>query len=90
MKVRTFEQCNGVSFFRSRARVLINALHRMIRVAGLENDGLVSVESSKWGEYLETLDMDHAAMINWSYQYARCAQLAVFSAGARTDTRPSF
>lgn len=36
---------------------------------GLENDGLVSVESSKWGEYLETLDMDHAAMINWSYQY---------------------
>jgi len=30
-----------------------------------ENDGLVSIESAKWGEYLGTLDMDHADMINW-------------------------
>jgi hypothetical protein len=43
--------------------------HLSLCAAGLENDGLVSVESSKWGEYLETLDIDHAAMINWSYQY---------------------
>ncbi len=36
---------------------------------GAENDGLVSVESSKWGEYVETLPIDHAAMINWSLRY---------------------
>ena len=30
-----------------------------------ENDGLVSVSSAKWGEYLGTLEMDHADMINW-------------------------
>jgi len=29
------------------------------------NDGLVSVESSKWGEYIETLNCDHLEMINW-------------------------
>jgi len=36
---------------------------------GPENDGLVSVDSSKWGTYVETLELDHAAMINWSIHY---------------------
>jgi triacylglycerol lipase len=34
-----------------------------------QNDGLVSVESSKWGEFLGCLPLDHAEMINWSKRY---------------------
>jgi len=34
-----------------------------------ENDGLVSVTSSKWGEFLGCLPLDHAEMINWSVAY---------------------
>ncbi|KAI5966264.1 TGL2 [Candida pseudojiufengensis] len=33
----------------------------------LDNDGLVSVESSKWGKYIGTLDqVDHLDLINWT------------------------
>lgn len=33
----------------------------------IDNDGLVSVESSKWGEYISTLDeVDHLDLINWT------------------------
>lgn len=33
----------------------------------VDNDGLVSVESAKWGEYLGTLDnVDHLDLINWT------------------------
>ncbi|CAK9438633.1 uncharacterized protein LODBEIA_P28570 [Lodderomyces beijingensis] len=32
----------------------------------VDNDGLVSVESSKWGQYVGTLDqVDHTDLINW-------------------------
>ncbi|CUM68438.1 uncharacterized protein PRCAT00006161001 [Priceomyces carsonii] len=32
-----------------------------------DNDGMVSVESAKWGEYLGTLDqVDHLDLINWT------------------------
>jgi triacylglycerol lipase len=41
----------------------------LTKFEGPENDGLVSVASSKWGEYIDTLDIDHAAMINWSRTY---------------------
>jgi len=34
-----------------------------------KNDGLVSVASSKWGEYVATLPLDHAEMINWGFTY---------------------
>lgn len=30
------------------------------------NDGLVSVRSARWGEYLGTLDADHLDQINWN------------------------
>ncbi|EER31777.1 hypothetical protein CTRG_04560 [Candida tropicalis MYA-3404] len=33
----------------------------------IDNDGLVSVESSKWGQYIATLDeVDHLDLINWT------------------------
>ncbi|CUM46208.1 uncharacterized protein AC631_00023 [Debaryomyces fabryi] len=33
----------------------------------IDNDGIVSVESSKWGRYLGTLDeVDHLDLINWT------------------------
>lgn len=35
----------------------------------LDNDGLVSVDSARWGEYLGTLDaVDHLDLINWTNQ----------------------
>lgn len=35
----------------------------------IDNDGLVSVESSKWGQYIGTLDnVDHLDLINWTNQ----------------------
>lgn len=38
------------------------------KTAGVgDNDGMVSVESAKWGEYLGTLDqVDHLDLINWT------------------------
>lgn len=36
------------------------------RSKGCPNDGLVTINSSKWGEYRGTLkDMDHLDVINW-------------------------
>lgn len=41
--------------------------HDIIREAEGENDGLVSVESSKWGDYKGTLqDVSHLDLINWT------------------------
>lgn len=41
--------------------------HRIILREEGENDGLVSVDSSKWGTYKGTLkDVSHLDMINWS------------------------
>lgn len=33
----------------------------------IDNDGIVSVESAKWGKYIGTLDdVDHLDLINWT------------------------
>jgi triacylglycerol lipase len=41
--------------------------HRIIEVREGENDGLVSVESSKWGTYKGTLvGVSHLDLINWT------------------------
>jgi len=34
-----------------------------------DNDGLVSVRSARWGEYLGTLACDHMELINWNPLY---------------------
>ncbi|KAH3680132.1 hypothetical protein WICMUC_000533 [Wickerhamomyces mucosus] len=40
---------------------------KIIKEKGGENDGMVSVESSKWGTYLGTLmNVDHLDLINWT------------------------
>lgn len=39
--------------------------HNIIQEREGPNDGLVSIWSSKWGNYLRTLDADHAEMIGW-------------------------
>jgi len=39
----------------------------MMRAGEGHNDGLVSVESSKWGEYKGTVEgVDHLDLINWT------------------------
>lgn len=41
--------------------------HRLLKEAEGENDGLVSVESSRWGEYKGTLvGVSHLDLINWT------------------------
>eukprot|EP01102_Stenamoeba_stenopodia_P005145 TRINITY_DN15655_c0_g1_i1.p1 TRINITY_DN15655_c0_g1~~TRINITY_DN15655_c0_g1_i1.p1 ORF type:complete len:354 (-),score=49.15 TRINITY_DN15655_c0_g1_i1:64-1125(-) len=47
---------------------LFLAFRHISKVAG-PNDGLVSVESAKWGNHVETLKLDHAEMINWCLTY---------------------
>lgn len=45
----------------------------------LDNDGIVTVESSKWGEYLGTLDeVDHLDLINWTNRTRTAVDRAVF------------
>ncbi len=39
------------------------------------NDGLVAVESAKWGTFLGTWDADHAGLINWPNPVARARGL---------------
>ncbi|PRP83995.1 hypothetical protein PROFUN_08592 [Planoprotostelium fungivorum] len=45
------------------------------------NDGLVSVQSAKWGQHLGIVEMDHLEMVNWSlskdtlYLYRNIARL---------------
>lgn len=40
--------------------------HRLMERLEGPNDGLVSVESSKWGDYKGTLvDVTHLDLINW-------------------------
>lgn len=50
-----------------------------------DNDGLVSVESSKWGEYLGTLDnVDHLDLINWTNKLRKAVDEKVF------NSKPNF
>ncbi|KAI4208283.1 MAG: hypothetical protein LQ346_000163 [Caloplaca aetnensis] len=41
--------------------------HRIVKIAEGSNDGLVSVASSKWGDYKGTLvNVSHLDLINWT------------------------
>ncbi|KAL1901533.1 lipase 2 [Ceratocystis pirilliformis] len=49
--------------------------HRIIRRREGPNDGLVSVESSRWGSYKGTLvNVSHFDLINWTNVFARTAR----------------
>lgn len=48
--------------------IATNAL--LARLDG-ENDGLVSVRSARWGEYLGTVELDHIEMINYPLKLSR-------------------
>jgi len=64
---------SGVSYFSYGAKKVsmspVNPLyffHKTMSATEKENDGLVSVKSATWGEYLSTLEADHIEIINWS------------------------
>eukprot|EP00741_Cyanophora_paradoxa_P023732 tig00021616_g22923.t1 len=40
---------------------------RIIEQAEGPNDGLVSVESARWGEYQGTIECDHLQLLNWAW-----------------------
>ncbi len=40
-------------------------LERLLRAHDGPNDGLVSVRSSRWGEYVATVSLDHVEQINF-------------------------
>lgn len=45
----------------------------------IDNDGIVSVKSSKWGQYLGTLDeVDHLDLINWTNKVRNTVDTALF------------
>lgn len=49
------------------------------RLKLIDNDGIVSVESSKWGTYLGTLDeVDHLDLINWTNRARTAIDKALF------------
>lgn len=62
--------------------------HRILakdKSSSYDNDGLVSVESSKWGRYLGTLDdVDHLDLINWTNKLRSIIDKSVF------QTNPKF
>ena len=41
-------------------------VHQIVADKEGENDSLVSVESSKWSNYVDTLDAEHLELINWN------------------------
>jgi triacylglycerol lipase len=45
---------------------LLWAAHRYLRERAGDNDGLVPVESQRWGEVLREIEADHWAQIGWS------------------------
>lgn len=45
----------------------------------IDNDGMVSVESAKWGQYLGTLDqVDHLDLINWTNRLRTFIDMSIF------------
>jgi hypothetical protein len=47
--------------------------HGVVRAAEGANDGLVSVQSSQWGDYKGTLDnVSHLDLINWTNRLRVC------------------
>lgn len=46
----------------------------------VENDGMVSVESARWGQYMGTLhDVDHLDLINWTNRVKAAVDIAMFA-----------
>lgn len=75
---------NGLRVFRATYEII---KHEIIKRGGkhYENDGMVSVELSKWGEYLGTLsDVDHLDLINWTNSIKSTVDQIIF------DKSPSF
>lgn len=63
----------GIAYYSYGANVnprfwsMFRQSHRIIQRIEGENDGLVSVQSAKWGTYKGTLkDVSHLDMINWT------------------------
>ncbi|KAF3987459.1 hypothetical protein FT663_03916 [Candidozyma haemuli var. vulneris] len=74
----------GVRVFRATYEII---KHEIQKRGGthFENDGMVSVESSRWGEYLGTLsDVDHLDLINWTNRIKTTVDQLVF------DKTPTF
>jgi triacylglycerol lipase len=52
---------------------LLLGSHLFLRRGGGANDGLVTVESQRWGETLEEIDANHFAQIGWSLRFRATA-----------------
>ncbi|GEQ67556.1 hypothetical protein JCM33374_g1221 [Metschnikowia sp. JCM 33374] len=69
---------NGLRLFRATYEIL---KWEIIKNGSehVENDGMVSVESSKWGNYVGTLDdVDHLDLINWTNRMKATIDQAMF------------
>lgn len=69
--------------FRTPWKIIRNRIRRENMITGgnksIDNDGMVSVESAKWGRYLGTLDqVDHLDLINWTNRLRTFIDLFVF------------
>lgn len=45
--------------------------HTIVLAAEGPNDGVVSVESARWGEQLDIWEGDHFSLVNWLHPFAR-------------------
>ncbi len=70
-----------VTYFSVVGRAAVRALwrnplllssHLFLRKDG-DNDGIVTVDSQRWGETLEEIDADHFAQIGWSLRFRAAA-----------------
>lgn len=59
--------------------------HNVIQKLEGENDGLVSVESSKWGDYKGTLEnVSHLDLINWTNKFRWWAKEVMLGADGKS------
>ncbi|HZS35837.1 MAG TPA: alpha/beta fold hydrolase [Polyangia bacterium] len=54
---------------RGRLNPLLRAPYRWLAESAGENDGLVPVDSQRWGEVLREIEADHWAQIGWSSEF---------------------
>ncbi|MFO0969035.1 MAG: hypothetical protein U0793_26070, partial [Gemmataceae bacterium] len=45
--------------------------YHIVKKAEGPNDGVVSIESSRWGEHLDVWEGDHLSLVNWLHPFAR-------------------
>ncbi|AOA61903.1 Lipase 2 [Komagataella phaffii CBS 7435] len=92
--MKTFNQevldKNNVKYFSYGARFCPNLSYvffpswKIIFDIEGDNDGMVSVSSSKWGKYLGTLDnVDHLDLINWRNEARVAINLLMFKKGSK-------